>query len=184
MLEIEISKNNFLDIVAQSSSKSQVARELGIDYINGTVSRAIQKLIDRYGADTSHFNSGAARRKYPRKLKKCANKHCNKMFEAIVGSAKEKITCSRACSNTHFRSKENHPNWQGMNTVQYRKKALREYEAKCFNTSCEIKKAGIEIPTSMLDIDHIDSDRSNNKIENLQPLCVWCHALKTRKVNI
>jgi hypothetical protein len=34
----------------------------------------------------------------------------------------------------------------------------------------------------MLDVDHIDSDRKNNAIGNLQVLCVWCHALKTRGV--
>lgn len=34
----------------------------------------------------------------------------------------------------------------------------------------------------MLDADHVNGDRSNSKKGNLQVLCVWCHALKTRKV--
>jgi hypothetical protein len=41
-----------------------------------------------------------------------------------------------------------------------------------------------EIPLEMLDVDHIDNDRSNNELENLQILCVWCHSLKTRSVEI
>lgn len=34
----------------------------------------------------------------------------------------------------------------------------------------------------MLDVDHIDSNRSNAALSNLQILCIWCHALKTRGV--
>lgn len=34
----------------------------------------------------------------------------------------------------------------------------------------------------MLDVHHRDGDRKNNKIENLEVLCVWCHALETRGV--
>jgi hypothetical protein len=30
-----------------------------------------------------------------------------------------------------------------------------------------------------LDVDHIDGDRSNNSLENLQTLCANCHRLKT-----
>jgi hypothetical protein len=32
----------------------------------------------------------------------------------------------------------------------------------------------------MIDVDHKDGNRKNNNIDNLQGLCVWCHALKTR----
>lgn len=33
----------------------------------------------------------------------------------------------------------------------------------------------------VLELDHIDSDHTNNEINNLQILCPNCHALKTRK---
>lgn len=55
----------------------------------------------------------------------------------------------------------------------YREKAFKMYGAVC-------KKCGYFDHQEMLDVDHIDSNRSNNRIENLQVLCVWCHALKTR----
>jgi hypothetical protein len=58
---------------------------------------------------------------------------------------------------------------------EYRKHALRIYGAKC-------KECSYSATVKMLDVDHIDSNRKNNTIENLQVLCVWCHALKTRKV--
>jgi len=57
----------------------------------------------------------------------------------------------------------------------YRSRALRNYGAKC--NHCAYDKY-----TEMLDVHHIDGDRSNNQIENLEVLCVWCHALETRKI--
>lgn len=62
----------------------------------------------------------------------------------------------------------------------YRKRALETYGEKCANEWCPLTKYGAEIPIKMLDVDHIDNDRTNNTTENLQVLCVWCHALKTR----
>ncbi len=63
-------------------------------------------------------------------------------------------------------------------TCGYRVEAFKKYEPKCVNKKCPM----VNVPKIMLDVDHIDNDRSNNKIANLQILCVWCHALKTRKV--
>lgn len=59
--------------------------------------------------------------------------------------------------------------------ASYRSHALRVKENKC-------NKCGYDKYQEMLDIDHIDSNHANNVIENLQVLCVWCHALKTRKI--
>ena len=38
----------------------------------------------------------------------------------------------------------------------------------------------IPIDLCQLDVDHIDGDRTNNAIENLQTLCANCHRLKTK----
>ena len=35
----------------------------------------------------------------------------------------------------------------------------------------------------MLDVHHVDGIRQNNHPDNLEVLCVWCHALKTRKID-
>ena len=37
----------------------------------------------------------------------------------------------------------------------------------------------VAIHMVQLDVDHIDGDRTNNSIENLQTLCANCHRLKT-----
>jgi 5-methylcytosine-specific restriction endonuclease McrA len=50
-------------------------------------------------------------------------------------------------------------------------KKRRSYCEWCFVKS----KNGV-----VLDIDHIDGDRSNNKLSNLQTLCRTCHVRKTK----
>lgn len=62
----------------------------------------------------------------------------------------------------------------------YRKRAIRFYGAQCSNTACELAKCGIQVSKKMLDVHHIDWDRSNGGIKNLAVLCAWCHALITR----
>lgn len=57
----------------------------------------------------------------------------------------------------------------------YRNRAIAYYGSKCM-------RCGYTDNEQMIDVDHINGDRSNNHIENLQVLCVWCHALKTRKI--
>ncbi len=58
---------------------------------------------------------------------------------------------------------------------EYRKLALFEHGSEC---SC----CGYKDRVEMLDVHHIDSDRKNNIRENLIVLCVWCHALVTRRL--
>ena len=37
----------------------------------------------------------------------------------------------------------------------------------------------VAIVAAQLDVDHIDGDRTNNDVDNLQTLCANCHRLKT-----
>lgn len=63
----------------------------------------------------------------------------------------------------------------------HRVKALMKYGEKCISKSCPFKPS--DVPVRMLDVDHIiEGNRKNNNLDNLQILCVWCHALKTRKI--
>ena len=54
-------------------------------------------------------------------------------------------------------------------------RAFRFHGKKCM-------KCGYDKDERMLDAHHADGDRKNGRKENLQVLCVWCHALKTRSV--
>ena len=89
-------------------------------------------------------------------------------------------TCRSAWTEKEMPSGEKHPRWKGAEK-SYRQRALKAYGKQCSNENCVIKAAGIDVPSKMLDVDHTDENRKNNKLENLQVLCVWCHATKTRK---
>ena len=111
---------------------------------------------------------------------KCAN--CSLNIRKTVSEANRSKTgnlyCSKSCAisnnNRLFKQLDNHPNWIGSS---YRKHALAKHGANCQNKNCPLDN----IEEKMLDVHHIDGSRSNNKLENLEVLCVWCHALETRK---
>ena len=97
---------------------------------------------------------------------------CNRLFE-VIKSNKKAIFCSRVCKEKAY-SGENHHNWKG---GSYRQKAIDKYGFVCAKgKDCQLKN--IELPKFLFEVDHIDLDRDNNNIENLQVLCVWCHRLK------
>lgn len=111
-------------------------------------------------------------------MHECAE--CGKeVYRSRAHFAKSKsgrVFCTRNCS-TIYRNKrrtgKSHPNWTGSD---YRKEALGHYGAACMGAACPV-----ENPSAyMLDVHHRDGDRKNNNLENLEVLCVWCHALQTR----
>ena len=121
-------------------------------------------------------------RRAKRPVKDCST--CGKpVTRNVAGIRSVNIYCSRSCAskkNNQLRRGDKHPNWKGGYT-SYRKQALRYYGSTCSNDACPIRIASIDIPEALLDVDHINPDRSDNSIENLQVLCVWCHAIKTRR---
>ena len=90
--------------------------------------------------------------------------------------------CSKHCAtivnNSRHKKWINHPHYK-TGISAYREKALETYGESCSNTDCPLSH--IVIPKKMLDVHHIDGDRTNNKVTNLKVLCVWCHAIETRK---
>ena len=57
----------------------------------------------------------------------------------------------------------------------YRAKAFRWRGQKC-------EGCGYAKDKRMLDVHHVDGDRSNDRLSNLAVLCVWCHLSETRGV--
>ena len=81
--------------------------------------------------------------------------------------------CSRACKDEgqSFRGNivEIQPSHYRSPETDYRKFAFSIYPHKC-------KNCGYELYEEILEVNHIDCDRKNNKIENLEILCPTCHS--------
>ena len=88
-----------------------------------------------------------------KKIVKCKNDLCKEEFPY----RSNKMFCSRKCKGLNRRNK----------TYKLAKKDT------CNN--CGLKPE-YDI---VLDVDHIDGDKTNNSLENLQTLCANCHRVKT-----
>lgn len=170
----------FTKIVSTSLSKSEICRKIGLPK-NGTGLRHVTKRIDELKLDISHFSTpqdrGVKLRKYQHIKKDCPV--CGTKFDAIVGSKREKQTCSYACSNTLFRSGNNngqhrHGGYTNLNKVdgsngdsEYRVICFKKHERKCIVCGWDIS----------VDVHHLDENHSNNDPNNLVPLCPNHHRM-------
>lgn len=157
----------FTKIVSTSLSKSEICRKIGLPK-NGTGLRHVTKRIDELKLDISHFSTpkdrGVKLRKHQHIKKDCPV--CGTKFDAIVGSKREKQTCSYACSNTLFRSGDN--NGQFKNGISnYRSRCARKYKEECIICGWSIS----------VDSHHIDENHNNNDPDNLVFLCPNHHRM-------
>lgn len=104
---------------------------------------------------------------------------CGKEFD--LKRCRQKYTktgqnfCSRACKEAAQSIKLgliSPPHYKDGRS-SYRRRAILHYGPEC--SECRYNK-----DDRMLDVHHIDQDRSNNELDNLLVLCVWCHAERTR----
>jgi len=102
----------------------------------------------------------------------CCGKPLKRKPHELKSSKSGKLFCSKSCAvskNNELRRDENHPNWNGGNASgYYRRKGLRES-----NGQCEV--CGYDKVSEILQVHHIDGNRTNNSSDNLQILCPTCH---------
>ena len=95
-----------------------------------------------------------------------------KTLSSINRSRSGNMFCDRSCAtsfnNTKYKTGELHPNYTS-GYGSYRSRAIKHYGEHC--SKCNYDKI-----IHILQVHHIDNDRQNNKIENLQVLCPNCHA--------
>lgn len=156
----------FINIVKESKSKSEVCQKIGKP-INGSGIRFVTAKIKELDINCQHFDLYASKRKYLIVKKSCPV--CDKVFETRKGHKKEKTVCSYACANTLFRSGKNNPNYKHFGTS-------RSYRKLVTLTACSI--CGYASEPRVLEVHHIDRNRKNNELTNLQVLCPLCHRLE------
>jgi hypothetical protein len=159
-----LNSGQLLEIVDRSLSNSEVLRQLGYSEKGQYVSIIKQFLIDNE-VDFSHFTSNGKPSTLITKI--CLN--CNKEFNCIKRPTKEQQTCSRSCSNTYFRSKVFSSEFEASES-SYRKLAFTHYRHCC--NRCGFNNV------SALEVHHIDRNRANNNLNNLEILCANCHSIE------
>lgn len=161
-------REEVLEAVNSSMSRSDVLRKLGIA-INGNGFRYLRKWEDEYDLDLSFPDPAKViaekNRKWKTVTKTCPI--CGNPFETKLGHPREKQTCGYACSNTYFRSGPDNGNWseESEHYTSYRKTCFHYYEEACLVCG----------ESEIVDVHHLDHDRSNNSPKNLIPLCPTHH---------
>lgn len=86
--------------------------------------------------------------------------------------------CSNECCANHKNKKRFRQIESGninLPTRAYKKYLIYKHSEKCMECGwCEVNKTSNTIP---IELEHIDGDSSNNKLDNLKLLCPNCHSL-------
>lgn len=113
---------------------------------------------------SKHTFSGCPRCKY--ETVECAWCHTKylKLKSELARNKSGYVYCSKECGNRH----KNALITQLKDGTNYRRNAMLYYSHKC--AIC-----GWDEDERVLEVHHLDEDRTNNKIENLRILCPICH---------
>jgi len=165
-----LSKTKVEEALELSWNMTELAKNLGYKNPGTNTKRKLKKLMDQFKIDYSDLKkTSRPRYKYEKILKSCPV--CQNEFETQMGHEREKTTCSHSCSNTYFRSGEDNPNYKNGFSSRYRETAFASKLPECERCNWNIEKG-------VLEVHHIDRDRSNNDISNLEVLCPNCHDLE------
>lgn len=99
--------------------------------------------------------------------------YCGKNYEKQLHRLRDKNFCCRRCKDASQVGSVR-PEIYVNGISSYRAKALSFYGEKCL-------RCGFSGNIDMLHVHHIDSDRTNNNMNNLEILCVTCHKKEHRR---
>jgi hypothetical protein len=131
--------------------------------------------------DSKHFCSPSCRSKASGTSVKLECSNCGASFFRRASNLKNSKSglyyCSRACKDTaqtYEKEIQPHHYGKGAGRYSYRQKAFLEKGKEC-------ERCGYNKDERALDVHHIDRNRDNNDISNLEVLCCNCHAIEHRK---
>lgn len=151
------------------------------DYCGKDFEKEPRRVNESNSRGWKHYCSKECQAKAKTTKIKCKCAFCGAEIEKLPSEIKNSkygnVFCNKKCAcsynNSHFRSGENNPNWQGGNGTGkssiYGKLAFKNYEHKCVLCGFNISQA--------LQVHHIDCNRKNNVLDNLIILCANCHCL-------
>jgi len=156
-LNSALASGELFEYVDSSLSVAQVLIKLGYAK-KGQYTSIVKQFLEDNELDTTHFTAnGKPALKFEKRQCLC----CGSIFTTEMRPSNEQVTCSRACSNTYFRTKDG--------ASSYRERALRHYGCIC--NACGFTNL------LALEVHHIDKNRDNNSIDNLVVLCANCHRI-------
>jgi len=110
---------NLKNIIEISFSVSDLALKI-FGYANGKSIEKSLLILKENGLDKSIFNGKSKNSKYEKIIKICPI--CSIEFETIKDHKREKIVCSRSCSNSYFKHGINNPNFDKSISDKFYKK--------------------------------------------------------------
>lgn len=154
-----------------SSGRSRIFAYLECDYCNNPIRRELRhrhKEVDACSPKCLSILKGT------RTIHSCA--HCQKEFTRSLSKAENSskhgvLFCSRECKDigqTYIIPIQ--PSHYGTATKGYRQIALKHLPIKC-------NRCGYNDNVAGLVVHHIDHNRDNNSITNLEILCGTCHMI-------
>jgi hypothetical protein len=155
-------------IVQTCETLSQVCSAFGYSN-NGRNTKRARSILDSLKIDYSHFREGVAKRVHEY-TKVCPN--CSKEFTVFSNrDGNKKVTCSHSCANKYFSWKQGAKNYTGASdSVNYRDILFNYLKDNNIPIGCVVCEE-----LEVLDVHHIDEDRSNNEVDNLIVLCPTHH---------
>ena len=101
-----ISEEEFKEACQTCNGIGEVIRKLGLNE-NGVNRNHLRELSKVFGIELPKY---VPKTRYTKITKECPV--CGEVFETLQGHLREKTVCSHSCSNTHFRSGPNNPNFK------------------------------------------------------------------------